>query len=131
MRGSISLDAPNISVGFGVSAVLNAPYVAVTDTNTAITTPAVALGGTGSLTVNAQQIALSGLVSLQGVSSATFTSSGDVVFQPVSSTILGGTLSLAGDLTINAERIFPATQTSCPQDRQWPRSVRRSPSPAR
>jgi len=112
MRGSISLDAPNIAVGFGVSAVVNAPYVAITDTNTGITTPAAALGGTGSLNVNAQQIALSGLVSLQGVGSATFTSSGDVVFQPIVTISQSGTLSLAGDLAINAERIFPATQTS-------------------
>ena len=112
MRGSISLDAPNISVGFGVSSVLNAPYVSITDTNTAIVTPATALGGAGSLAVNAQQIALSGLISLQGVGSATFNSSGDVVFQPVSAIQLNGTLAVAGDLAINAERIFPATQTS-------------------
>ena len=112
MRGSISLNAPNISVGFGVSSVLNAPYVSISDSNSNVTAPAVALGGPGSLTVNAQQIALSGLVTLQGVGTTTLNSSGDVVFQPVDATHLSGTLALAGDLTINAERIYPATQTS-------------------
>jgi hypothetical protein len=112
MRGSISLNAPNISVGFGVSSVLNAPYVSISDSNSNVTAPAAALGGPGSLTVNAQQIALSGLVTLQGVGMTTLNSSGDVVFQPVDPTHLSGTLALAGDLTINAERIYPATQTS-------------------
>ena len=112
LRGSINLDTPNLSVGYGVTAALNAPYVSITDTNTKVTAAAPALGGSGVLNVNAQEIALSGFVSLQGVSSATFTSSGDVQFQAVDGSRLAGTLALAGDLAINAERIFPATQTS-------------------
>lgn len=112
LRGSISLDTPNLSVGYGVTAALNAPYVSITDTNTKVTAPAPALGVNGVLNVTAQEIALSGFVSLQGVSSATFTSSGDVQFQAVDGTRLAGTLALAGDLAINAERIYPATQTS-------------------
>ena len=82
MRGSISLNAPNISVGFGVSSVLNAPYVSISDSNSNVTAPAVALGGPGSLTVNAQQIAVSGLVTLQGVGTTTLNSSGDVFSSP-------------------------------------------------
>ena len=112
LAGSLTLDAPNLSVGYGVNAVLNAPYVMLTDTNSAVTTAATAVGGTGSLTVNAQQIALSGLVSLQGAGAATLESSGDVEFEPGIGSGLAGTLAVAGDLTINAARIYPATRMS-------------------
>ena len=92
--------------------MLRAPYVALTDSNTSITTAPTALTGTGSLNVSGQQIVLSGQVALQGVANATFSSSGDVEFEPQSGSQLSGTLAVAGNLTIDAARIYPATQTS-------------------
>jgi filamentous hemagglutinin family protein len=108
----ITLDAPNISVSYGTSAVLNAPYVAISDSNVNQTAVATSLTGPGSLSVSAQQIVMSGLVALQGVANATFTSSGDIEFEPQSGNQLSGTLAVAGNLNLNAARIYPATQTS-------------------
>jgi filamentous hemagglutinin len=108
----IFLDAPNISVSYGTAAALSAPYVAITDSNTLISTIPTALAGTGSLKVSGQQIVMSGLVALQGVGNATFTSTGDIELQPQSSDELSGTLAVAGNLTLNAARIYPATQTA-------------------
>jgi filamentous hemagglutinin len=108
----ISIDAPNISVSYGTNAALIAPYLVLTDSNGQVPHPEPVLGGTGSLSLSADQIVLSGLTRLQGVGTATFTSSGDVEFEPFASNQLAGSLSLDGNLTINAARLYPATQTS-------------------
>ena len=108
----ISLDAPNISVSYGTSASLNAPYVALTDTNSALTSAPLVLGGNGALNVTAQQIALSGNIALQGVGNVTLDSTGDVELEPVIAIGQSGGLALAGNLTIEASRVYPATQTS-------------------
>jgi filamentous hemagglutinin family protein len=107
----ISLDAPNIAVSYGTSASLIAPYVSLANHTTAVR-PA-PLGGTGALSVTAQQITLSGAVGLQGVANATLTSYGDVELEPgyVDATHFDSSLSLSGNLTINAARVYPATQT--------------------
>jgi filamentous hemagglutinin len=113
----ISLDAPNISVAYGTVASLTAPYVQLTDSPLAnITTAAkapVALGGTGSLTVNADQIVLSGFIALQGVGSTILKSMGDVEFEPQpNGSSNSGQLSVNGSLEIDAERVYPATYAS-------------------
>ena len=110
----ISLDAPNVAVGYANSVTLNAPYVAFKDSLLGIVQPRTAFGGNGTLTVNAQQIVLSGYTGLQGVGTATFSSSGDVEFEPAlgTSSFDSGGLTVAGDLSINASRIYPATYTS-------------------
>ncbi len=117
----ISLDAPNLAVGSGVAASLTAPYVILTDSGQA-TSGANPTPGTGTLSVSAQEIALSGYVTLQGVQSATLTSSGqassgttdsgDVQLEPLAGDELSGGLTLAGDLTIAAARVYPATLAS-------------------
>ena len=112
----ISLDAPTISVAYGTAASLTAPYVQLTDSNNSIGTTIkapVALGGTGSLTVNADQIVLSGYTTLQGISTATLNSAGDVELEPLSNGSLNsGQLSLNGSLEIDAERVYPSTYAS-------------------
>ena len=110
----ISLDAPNVAVGYANSVTLNAPYVAFKDSLLGIVQPRTAFGGNGTLTVNAQQIVLSGYTGLQGVGTATFSSSGDVEFEPAlgTSSLESGGLTVAGDLALNASRIYPATNMS-------------------
>jgi filamentous hemagglutinin len=108
----ISLDAPNVAVSYGSDAALNAPYVALTDSNESVTGAGTPLSGTGSLSVSAQQIALSGFTTLQGISDLALTSSGDVTFQPLLRNQLAGALALAGELTIDAARVYPATNAS-------------------
>jgi filamentous hemagglutinin len=108
----ITLDAPTITVSYGTNATLIAPYVAISDSNTKQTSVPTALTGTGALNVSAQQIVMSGVVALQGVANATFMSSGDIEFEPQSTDELAGTLEVAGNLNLNAARIYPATQTS-------------------
>jgi len=109
MGREISLDAPNIAVSPGTQAVLNAPYVAITNTNNAATAAAAAVPGDGLLSVSAQEIVLGGYTALQGVQTLTLTSAGDVQFEPLSLSVPTGLLNLAGNLAIDAARIYPAT----------------------
>jgi filamentous hemagglutinin len=110
----ISLDAPNIGVAYGISATLNAPYIVLTDSQP-LTATLPANAGTGSLKVNAQEIALSGFTALQGLQNVTLSSTGDVQLEPLSvlsGDPFAGGLSLAGNLNINAARVFPSTLVS-------------------
>jgi filamentous hemagglutinin family protein len=109
----ISLDAPVIAVSNGISAQLNAPYVVLTDSNNAVSAAPAAVPGSGALSVNAQQIVLSGFTALHGVADGTLHSTGDVALQPLAGTgLLTGGLALAGNLTIDAARVYPATNES-------------------
>jgi filamentous hemagglutinin family protein len=106
----ISLDAPVISVGAGVQASLSAPYVLLKDSQQ-LSSLQPSSAGTGSLAISGQQIVLAGNTSLQGVQSATLNSSGDVQFEPIAADQLSGTLNLTGSLTVDAARVYPATNT--------------------
>ncbi len=107
----ISLNAPNLAVAPGVEAALDAPYVALSDAAQG-TAAASAAAGSGALAVTADQISLSGFMAVQGVGSTTLTSSGDVELLAVSGSQLTGALNTAGNLTIDAARIYPATESS-------------------
>jgi hypothetical protein len=89
--------------------VLNAPYVALMNTSDAATAAAAAVPGDGSLGVSAQEIVLAGYTALQGVQALTLTSAGDVQFEPLSGNQPKGALNLAGNLAIDAARVYPAT----------------------
>ena len=108
----ISLDAPNLGVSYGTQAQLDAAYVAFTDTNEAITGTGAPLGGLGSLSASAEQIALSGFTTLQGIGTLSLRSSGDVTFLPLFRNQLSGELALSGNLTIDAARVYPATNAA-------------------
>jgi filamentous hemagglutinin family protein len=117
---SLILESQSLSVTAGTEAALAAPYVVIgnpfTLTVPGITTPPTPTTGTGSLTVTASQLSLVGNVSLEGIGSLTLRSQGDVQ--------LGGTLPLtqagmeagsllsAGNITIEAARVYPDTFTS-------------------
>jgi hypothetical protein len=81
MGREILLNAPNISVSYGTSAALNAPFVQISNLQST-SLPSIPLPGTGSLSVNAQQIVLAGNITLQGSANTTLTSAGDVEFEP-------------------------------------------------
>ena len=109
---AISLDAPNIGVSYGTQAELEAAYVALTDSNPAVAATGTPLSGIGTLSISADQIALSGFTTLQGIGGLTLRSSGDVSFQPLFRNQLSGELALAGNLTIDAARVYPATNAA-------------------
>ncbi|HMK85710.1 MAG TPA: filamentous hemagglutinin family protein [Steroidobacteraceae bacterium] len=111
------LDAPSFIVP--ASASLAAPFVEIGNSVVndgsnlvAIPTPT---SGSGTLSVSAQQIVLLGNFSLQGISSATLSSAGDVQLQGTStSNTTGpttGSLLTDGNLILNAERVYPDTYT--------------------
>jgi filamentous hemagglutinin len=111
----IIFDTHSLSVADGFSAHLAAPYVAIGNSQPQgpeSAPPAVA--GTGKLAVDAQQLTLFGNWALQEIASATFTSQGDVQLQGVglASGPETGSLVTAGNLTINAARVYPDTFTS-------------------
>ncbi len=107
----ISLDAPNLAVAGGTSVSLSAPYVVLTNSVEATSGVAIpaASAGTGSLSVAAQEIALSGYTALQGIEDFALASTGDVQLEPLSGAELTGALALAGNLTIDAARVYPST----------------------
>jgi filamentous hemagglutinin len=109
----VSLDAPAIAVGAGVNASLHAPYVTLGNSLAFSYEPAATSGG-GSLRVSAAQIDLTGATVLQGVGTTTLSSGGDLLLLGATrgGTQLTGNLLTAGNLTLSAARIFPATGTA-------------------
>jgi filamentous hemagglutinin len=114
MARQISIDAPVIATDAGVQASLNADYVLLSNSLQQTSSPAALGAGTGTLSVAAQQLDVQGYVAFTGAHAVTLTSAGDVSLRGVS--ILGaplqGGLVLDGNLTIDAARIYPVTQTA-------------------
>ena len=113
----IVLESQSITVANGVSASLSAPYVSLGNPATASngsTVPQTLSGGTGRLSVSAEQMNLEGNFALQGIANAIFNSQGDVQLQgePITQgDEETGTLLTTGNLTINAARVYPDTYT--------------------
>lgn len=110
------LDAPSFTVQ--AAADLSAPFVEIGNLvangsqTSVVPTP---YAGSGTLTVSAQQMVLVGNFALEGASSATFSSSGDVQLE---GTTVGGTtgpttgsIVTSGSLAIDALRVYPDTYT--------------------
>jgi len=112
----IVFDTPNLAVANGVNATLAAPYVEIGNTQVlgASGSAPNLQSGTGTLAVSAQQIDLLGNFALNGVAGATFTSAGDVQLQGTLVEPTGpelGSIATNGNLTLNAERVYPDTYT--------------------
>jgi filamentous hemagglutinin family protein len=115
---SIILDSPVIAGAAGAKASLSAPYLEVgyeLSTGTAVNS-AVAIPGSGSVRFAGNEIDLVGTTVFQGISNVSFSSSGDLLLRGQAlgsgtSTLLGG-VTVAGGLTLDAARIYPATATS-------------------
>jgi filamentous hemagglutinin family protein len=109
------LDAPTVSVP--VNASLSAPFIEIGNsvTSGSAATAAAPSGGNGVLNVSAQQINLLGNFAVQGASSVTFSSSGDVQLQGTSPNGIAGpttgSVTTGGNLAINALRVYPDTYT--------------------
>jgi len=112
MSESLTLDTPALGMNGGV-ATLKAP--AVTLTNSSGNVPlSGGTGGTGALTVQGNFIALLGAQTFQGIGNATLTSTGDLrldsLFYGTSSgEQYSGALSVGGNLTLDAARVYPST----------------------
>ncbi len=126
----IILESRSVSVANGVTATLAAPYVEFANPQAARTEASHAptpVAGAGSLAVTAEQITLMGNVALQNMGNAVLSSSGDVQLQGAGTVAsedldprgtvppggqLIGSLLTAGNLTLNAARIYPDTYTN-------------------
>lgn len=110
------LDAPSITVV--ANSTVSAPYVEMgnsvgnTTTGSVVPTPT---AGNGTLTVSANQITLFGNFALEGASSVTLKSSGDVQLEGTSTDNVAGpttgSIVTSGSLAIDAQRVYPDTYT--------------------
>jgi filamentous hemagglutinin family protein len=110
----VILDAPVLAVDNGINATVKTNYAALA--NSQITAPDLTglMPGTGSLSVRAAQIDLLGSFGVSGARSVTLRSDGDVQLRGV---VIGnanpvGGISVAGNLEIDAARIYPSTLTT-------------------
>jgi filamentous hemagglutinin len=118
MSESLTLDTPTVAMSGG-AATLSAP--SVTFANSGNIATGGGTGGSGTLNVNGDFIDLVGQQIFQGVGNATFNSSGDVRLDSLfytESIVTGqqfsgqkfvGALSVGGNLTIDAARVYPTT----------------------
>jgi filamentous hemagglutinin family protein len=124
--GAIVLAAPAIAVAPYTSFNVKSPYIALGPTELLASqtvnngysnnTPEAASGGTAALTVSGQAVDIVGNVDLVGIGFAEIFATGDVrglgVPNANSSTArYSASLQYGGDLTIQASRLYPATQT--------------------
>ena len=112
LAGSLTLDSPVFAVPYGNHASLSAPIVALGNSQAACT-GCMAASGTGSFNLSGQNIELFGQSVFDGAQGVTLTSSGDVQLRAVS--VSAGayleSFSVGMDLTINAARVYPNTDT--------------------
>jgi filamentous hemagglutinin family protein len=112
----LSIDSPSISSP--TTATLSAPFVELGNSATSggsavVPTP---VGGSGNLTVSAQQMVLQGNFAVQGTSQVTLSSTGDVQLQGTSANgatgPATGSLVTNGSLALDALRVYPDTYTA-------------------
>jgi filamentous hemagglutinin len=116
---SLVFESEILGVADGVSARVAAPYVEIGNPVTLLlngaTQPA-PTAGSGTLAVGADQLTLLGNLTVQNVAALTLASQGDVQLQgtarPGGSGPEIGSLFTAGNVTIQAERVYPDTFTS-------------------
>jgi filamentous hemagglutinin len=118
LNRSVIFESQSLSVADGVAASVAAPYVQIGNPLTLLSnglTQPVPVSGTGSLAVAANQLTLLGNLTLQGIANTTLTSQGDVQLQGTTGSQAGvetGSLLTAGNLNIQAARVYPDTFTS-------------------
>jgi hypothetical protein len=112
MSESLTLNSPALGMTSGV-ATLKAPAVTLTNTSGNVTSSA-GTGGSGALTVQGSFIDLLGAQTFQGIGNAILSSTGDVrldslFYGAASGLQYFGDLSVGGNLTIAAARVYPST----------------------
>ncbi|HEY4316590.1 MAG TPA: filamentous hemagglutinin family protein [Herbaspirillum sp.] len=103
----------------GASLTVSAPYVAINGSSGDISGLPNVSGrmnvSDANLTVNADQIDLAAIFTLQNIAQATFNSSGDIRLLPaqrITGKALIGYLASGGNLAFNAADVYPATDTA-------------------
>jgi filamentous hemagglutinin len=112
------IDAPVVSGYSGAQANLSAAYVELgfePPSGISLSVPA-PTGGSAAINWSGNEIDLVGNTVFQGASTVRFDSAGDLVLrgQPLGTGLdtLTGSIAVAGNLTLNAARIYPVTATS-------------------
>lgn len=119
LNRSLVLESEVLAVPNGITASISAPDVEIGNPLTLLFNGAVQpspTAGTGSLTVAADQITLDGNVTLEGIGNLTFASQGDIQLLGTTSTATNGGLNdgslvTAGNVRLQAERVYPDTFT--------------------
>ena len=116
LRRSLVLNAPVLDVANGADARLDASYVRIGPDNVATQeTPALAGGGSGTLSVSADLLEVTGHSIVSGVDAVTLASRGDLRLsgqRVIGTRDLTGALSVAADLTLQADQVYPTTLSS-------------------
>jgi filamentous hemagglutinin len=111
---SIQLDAPALIADSGKTVNLKSAYIGIGNSNPNYQAAPAAQAGTASLTATADQIDLTGNVSLNGMGQTVLNSSGDIRLNGVwngnaAQLALLGAFKTAGDLSLQARQIYPST----------------------
>jgi filamentous hemagglutinin family protein len=110
---SIALDAPNLKAQPGASATLTSAQIGLGNTHAdrqGSNYRDDATTGTGSLTATADHLVLAGTLTQQGFGTTTLNSTGDIEARAVAAgTDYKGAFISAGDIDLNADRIYPST----------------------
>lgn len=109
---SITLDAPVVAVEDGASVSLSSAWTRLTNSSANEARPAV--GGTGTLELRGGFVDVDGSVAISGVSATTLSATRDIRLADrlySSSNDYAGLLSVPGELTLQAARIYPTTGT--------------------
>ena len=112
-RRSIVLDAPNLVAQPGASAALESASILLGNTHVDRQTDFHrddAAAGSGTLTATADHIVLAGTLTQQGFAATTLNSTGDIEARAVAvGADYKGAFISAGDINLNADRIYPST----------------------
>jgi filamentous hemagglutinin len=117
LNRQLVIDSPVVAATGGSQVSLSAPYLEVGYSNsTLLQNTNAASGGTGTVHFSGDEIDLVGVTVFQGTSNVNFTSSGDLLLRGQAlgtgaNTFIGG-MTVAGNLTLDAARIYPVTATS-------------------
>jgi filamentous hemagglutinin family protein len=116
LNRQLVVDSPVITTTGGSRVSLSAPYLEVGYSNSLLLqNNNTASGGSGTVSFQGNEIDLVGSTVFQGTSDVRFSSSGDLKLrdEPTGSgtTSLQGSLTIAGNLTLDAARIYPLTDT--------------------
>jgi filamentous hemagglutinin family protein len=106
-----------VTIGSGGNLQIDAPYISIGSVGQAVSTPVAGATATGSLTLQASAIDITGAVLFdQSIRQATLSATGDIrlIGQPDTATGqnvpgLTGQLAANGDVTLNSAQLYPTT----------------------
>jgi filamentous hemagglutinin family protein len=108
------INSPALGTNTGAAVNLSAPYVEIGYSVVGTPNAPAASGGSGTMAFAGSEIDVAGSVVFQGTSNVKMTSAGDLVLRGASGAgpdALTGSLSLYGNLALNAARIYPVSAT--------------------